>query len=61
MAAPQVTATAGIVASKLGLSGAALRSRLLSTVDHVGDATHFGAGRLNSYRAVTGNTLPAPQ
>jgi serine protease len=61
MAAPQVTGTAGIVASKLGLSGAALRSRLLSTVDHVGDATHFGAGRLNSYRAVTGNTLPAPQ
>ena len=61
MAAPQVTGTAGIVASKLGLSGSALRSRLLSTADSKGDALHFGAGRLNSYRAVTGSTLPAPQ
>ena len=61
MAAPQVTGTAGIVASKLGLRGSALRSRLLSTADSKGDALHFGAGRLNSYRAVTGSTLPAPQ
>ena len=61
MAAPQVTGTAGIVASKLGLSGSALRSRLLSTADSKGDALHFGAGRLNSYRAVTGSTLPVPQ
>ena len=61
MAAPQVTGTAAIVASKLGLSGSALRSRLLSTTDNIGDATHFGAGRLNSYRAVTGATLPSGQ
>jgi serine protease len=61
MAAPQVTGTAGIVASKLGLTGSDLRSRLLSTADPKGDVLHFGAGRLNSYRAVTGSTLPAPQ
>jgi serine protease len=61
MAAPQVTGTAGIVASKLGLRGPDLRSRLLSTADSKGDALHFGAGRLNSYRAVTGSTLPVPQ
>jgi serine protease len=61
MAAPQVTGTAGIVASVTGLRGAALRSRILSTADAIGDATHFGAGRLNSYRAVTGSTLSAGQ
>jgi subtilisin family serine protease len=61
MAAPQVTGTAGIVASTLGLRGPALRSRLLSTADPQGDTSHFGSGRLNSYRAVTGNTLPAGQ
>jgi subtilisin family serine protease len=64
MAAPQVTGTAGIVASKVGLRGAALRSRLESTADDKGSSgydTTFGNGRLNSYRAVTGNTLPAGQ
>jgi serine protease len=61
MAAPQVTGTAGIVASKVGLRGAELRSRLLSSADSKGDASHFGAGRLNSYHAVTGNTLAAGQ
>jgi serine protease len=61
MAAPQVTGTAAIVASKLGLRGAALRSRLESTVDDLGPGgydTQFGWGRINSYRAVTGNTPP---
>lgn len=60
MAAPQVTGVAGIVASKLGLRGAALRSRILSTADDLGAAGNdntFGAGRVNAYRAVTGNTL----
>jgi subtilisin family serine protease len=60
MAAPQVTGTAGIVASVTGLRGAALRARLESTADDRGAAgydTTFGNGRLNSYRAVTGNTL----
>lgn len=64
MAAPQVTGTAGIVASVTGLRGAALRSRLETTADDKGAPgydTTFGAGRLNSYRAVTGNTLPADQ
>lgn len=64
MAAPQVTGTAGIVASKLGLRGSALRDRLISTVDDIGAAgydTQFGAGRVNSYRAVTGSTLAAGQ
>lgn len=64
MAAPQVTGTAGIVASKTGLTGANLRARLLNTADDLGAAgydTDFGAGRLNSYRAVTNTTLPSPQ
>jgi len=61
MAAPQVTGTAAIVASKLGLRGSALRSRLLSTTDAIGSSSQFGSGRLNSYRAVTGNTLASGQ
>ncbi len=61
MAAPQVTGTAGVVASVTGLRGAALRSRLLSTTDNIGDSQHFGAGRVNTYRAVTGSGLPAGQ
>lgn len=61
MAAPQVTGTAAIVASKLGLSGAALRARILDTADPVDPA--FGAGRLNSYKAVTngGSCSALPQ
>ena len=64
MATPQVTGAAGVVASKLGLRGAALRNRLLSTADDIGTAgydTKFGNGRLNVYRALTGTTLPSPQ
>jgi subtilisin family serine protease len=64
MAAPQVTGTAAIVASKTGLRGAQLRARLLSTTDDLGPAgtdNTYGVGRLNSYRAVTGNTLAAGQ
>jgi len=64
MAAPQVTGTAAIVASKTGLRGAALRAQILSTVDDLGTAgadDKFGAGRLNSYRAVTGGTLASGQ
>lgn len=60
MAAPQVTGTAGIVASKTGLRGSALRSRIESTTDNLGPAGYdqtFGNGRLNSYRAVTGGSL----
>lgn len=64
MAAPQVTGTAGVVASVTGLRGAALRARILGTADDLGAAgpdNTFGAGRLNTYRAVTNNTLPAGQ
>jgi subtilisin family serine protease len=64
MAAPQVTGTAAIVASVTGLRGSALRTRLESTADDRGAAGYdqtFGNGRLNSYRAVTGNTLASPQ
>ena len=64
MAAPQVTGTAAIVASKLGLRGATLRARLQSTADDKGTAgydTKFGNGRINSYRAVTGNSLASGQ
>lgn len=61
MAAPQVTGTAAIVASKTTLRGADLRNRLLTTADDLGAGgydTNFGWGRLNSYRAVTGSTPP---
>jgi serine protease len=54
MAAPQVTGTAGIVASKASLRGSALRNQLLSTVDKPSALSRYGVGRLNSYRAVTG-------
>jgi serine protease len=62
MATPQVTGAAGVVASKTGLRGAALRSRLQTTADDKGAAgydTRFGNGRLNVYRAVTGTSLGA--
>jgi subtilisin family serine protease len=57
MAAPQVTGTAAVVASVTGLRGSALRTRIISTADDLGASgydTSFGAGRLNTYRAVTG-------
>ena len=60
MATPQVTGAAAVVASKTGLRGSALRSRLEGTADDIGAAgydTSFGNGRLNVYRAVTGTTL----
>ena len=60
MAAPQVTGTAGIVASVTGLRGAALRSRIEGTADDLGTAgydTKFGNGRLNTYRAVKNASL----
>ncbi|MEO6527270.1 MAG: S8 family serine peptidase [Gemmatimonadaceae bacterium] len=64
MAAPQVTGTAAVVASKVGLRGGALRTRILSTADDKGAAgydTKFGNGRVNTYRAVTGTALGAGQ
>ena len=64
MAAPQVTGTAAVVASVTGLRGAALRSRIISTADDLGTTgydTTFGAGRLNTYRAVKNTGLPAGQ
>jgi serine protease len=64
MAAPQVTGTAAIVASKTGLRGSALRTRILGTADDLGAAgydTKFGNGRVNAYRAVTNTTLPSGQ
>ena len=64
MAAPQVTGTAAIVASMTGLRGSALRARLESTTDDLGDDGYdesFGNGRLNSFRAVTGSTLGGTQ
>jgi len=61
MAAPQVTGTAAVVASVQGLTGAALRAQIEGTTDDLGASgydTSFGHGRLNSYRAVTGSTVP---
>jgi subtilisin family serine protease len=62
MATPQVTGAAAVVASKTGLRGSALRTRLQSTADDIGAAgydTRFGNGRVNVYRAVTGASLGA--
>jgi subtilisin family serine protease len=62
MATPQVTGAAAVIASKTGLRGSALRTRLQSTADDIGAAgydTQFGNGRVNVYRAVTGGTLGA--
>jgi len=63
MAAPQVTGTAAIVASKNpSIRGAALRARILGTADDLGSAgydTQFGCGRLNSYRAVNSTGTPS--
>jgi serine protease len=64
MAAPQVTGTAAIVASKTGLRGAALRARIEGTTDDLGSAGYdntFGNGRLNSYRALTNSSAAAGQ
>jgi subtilisin family serine protease len=64
MAAPQVTGTAAVVASVTGLRGSALRSRILGTADDIGAPgydTVFGAGRLNTYRAVKNSTLSGGQ
>jgi subtilisin family serine protease len=61
MAAPQVTGTAGVVASKTGLRGSALRSRILGTVDRPSTLNRYNVGRLNTYRAVTNTSLPAGQ
>jgi len=64
MAAPQVTGTAATVASKTGLRGSALRTRILSTADDKGSPGYdnkFGSGRVKTYRAVTNTTLPAGQ
>jgi len=61
MATPMVTGTAAIVASRTGLRGSALRSRILSTTNDRGSSgydTRYGNGRLNAYRAVTGRWLP---
>jgi subtilisin family serine protease len=63
MAAPQVTGTAGVVASKLGLTGAALQAQLFGWADDKGAPgydTTFGAGRLNAHGAITNTTLPYP-
>lgn len=61
MAAPQVTGTAGVVASVTGLRGSALRSRILSTVDKPSTLSRYNVGRLNTYRAVTNTSLGAGQ
>ncbi len=60
MSAPQVTGTAGVVASKTSLRGLALRQRLMRSTEDKGANGYdesFGCGRLNTYRAVTGNPL----
>jgi hypothetical protein len=66
MAAPNVTSTFAVVGWATGLRGAALRTRVQSTADHVAGGgatwpnTGYGNGRVNVYRAVF-NTATAPQ
>jgi len=55
-----VTGTAAVVASVTPLRGSALRGQITGTADDLGAHgydTQFGAGRVNTYRAVTGKTL----
>ena len=62
MATPQVTGAAAVIASKTGLRGSALRTRLQSSADDIGAAgydTRFGNGRVNVYRGVNGTSLGA--
>jgi len=64
MAAPQVTGAAAAVASKTGLRGNALRTRLESSAQDLGSPgydTKFGNGRLNVYKALTGTSLGGGQ
>lgn len=59
MAAPMVTGIAGVLASKTGLRGPALRDRLTGSVDDLGVAgydTQFGAGRVNLAKALAGGS-----
>lgn len=61
MAAPQVTGTAAVVVAVNGpMSASSLRARILDNADDLGDAFHFGAGRLNTYAAVVGGGSPPP-
>lgn len=63
MATPQVTGAAAVVASKTGLSGAALGAQILGTADDKGAVGYdnvFGNGRLNVHRAITSTTLAYP-
>ncbi len=61
MAAPQVTGTAAVVVAVNGsMSASSLRSRILDNADDLGDTFHFGAGRLNTYAAVTSGGAPPP-
>jgi subtilisin family serine protease len=61
MAAPQVTGAAGVVSAMTGARGTALRNALLNSVDKPSSISKYGVGRLNVYRAVTGNNPPANQ
>ena len=51
MAAPHVSALAGLLAAQ-GLDGATIRTRILDTAVDVGPDTYYGAGRMSAARAV---------
>jgi subtilisin family serine protease len=61
MAAPQVTGAAGVVSAMTGARGTTLRDLLLNSVDRPSSLNRYNVGRLNVYRAVTGNTLGGNQ
>ncbi|MEJ2736734.1 MAG: S8 family serine peptidase [Anaerolineae bacterium] len=62
LAAPHVVGLAGLLLSQEpGLSNAEIRTRIENTVEDlapVGTDAYYGAGRINAYRAVTGDDTP---
>ena len=62
LATPHVVGLAGLLLSQEpGLSNADIRTRIENTVEDlapVGTDAYYGAGRINAYRAVTGDDTP---
>jgi serine protease len=63
MATPQVTGAAAVVASKMRLTGSALRAQLEGNTDDLGPIgydSQFGHGRLSLHKALGGAPPPPP-
>lgn len=61
MATPHVAGLAGLLASQ-GLSNTQIWNRIMDTADDIsGTGTYWTGGRINAYRAVSGDTNPPPE